>query len=196
MAQLLVDLWPLFITLGAAVAAGGLASAKHAKKTWDWPLAEAVITHVSKVGEERPWEPGDSTVAYDMQVRWSYRVGDATYLGSQYMYAYGHLWHRSRAPELIKKYKPGKVFQVRYCPDKPRDHLAGGPKNPGVGYGGTFFGAATAIAGVFLVAGGTWLWPAAIGVAAVGAVGALVYIVAYPRKGVTDGLLNLYGGEP
>ena len=60
MAQLLVDLWPLWVTLGAVITVAGWSYAMHAKATWSWTLAQAVITHISKVDQQEPFEPGDS----------------------------------------------------------------------------------------------------------------------------------------
>ena len=196
MAQLLVDLWPLWVTLGAVITVAGWSYAMHAKATWSWTLAQAVITHISKVDQQEPFEPGDSTFVYSMQVGYTYHVGDVTFRGSQPVYSYGHIWHRSRAPDLIRRFKPGKTFQVRYCPDEPQEHSAKGPKNPGVGYGSAFFGATTVIAGIFLAAGGMWLRLAAIGVAAVGVAGALIFIAACPRGEAADGLSKFLRDEP
>ena len=196
MAQFVVDLWPLYVTVGGAViAAGALLPARHAKATWTWPLADAVTTEVSEVEEDEPYEPGDSTVVYHMRVRYAYHVGDAAYQGSHRVYSSGHVWRGSKVPELTRKYEPGKVFQVRYRPDKPGEHSVKGPKNPGVGYGYAFFGAATIIAGVFVAAAGTSLWPVAIGLAAAGAIGAGIRMVAYPRDDVAEGLLFLHDDE-
>ena len=196
MAELLVDLWPLYVTIGAVVVAGGLSSARDAKASWNWPLADAVITDVSKVDKDEPSEPGDSTVTYSMQVRYSYHVDDATYRGSHPAYSYGHVWKSSKAPELVNKYRPGRLFQVRYRPDRPRDHSVKGPKNPGGGYGNALLGVSIVIASAILGVGGMSVWPAAIGVPTMGAVGAVIWMIAYPRQEVKEGLLYLYEDEP
>ena len=188
--MLLIELWPIYATIGAVIAAKGILSAGHAKSTWGWPLADAVITLISPVDADRPSEPGDSTVVYSIQVRYSYRVGNATYEGSHPVHAYGNIMGPSKAGELTTKYKLGRAFQVRYRPDRPQDHLAGGPENPGVGYGSAFFGAAMVVAGAILGTGAS-LWPLALGVGAAGVAGAVVWMGIYPREEVKEGLLHV-----
>ena len=192
MPSLLLDLWPLYIFLGAILVIVGLTNATYSKRTWSWPTAVAVITNVSKVDEDRPSEPGDSTVLYSMTVHFSYPVGDDTYPGFQTVYSHGHIWHSSKESGLTNKYKLGRSFRIRYRPDKPSEHLPAGPKNPGAGYGTAFFGTAAILSGGLLAVAAGLLWPVAIGLAVAGMIGGAVWTAAYPRADSTDGLSHLF----
>ena len=128
--------WLPIVVLGALLFVGGTIYASFAKKSWDWSIADAVITKVGKlnlgtqhnVGLNR-WE-----TSLTIHVEYSY-----TAEGEEWKYEHIARWRSDgrrelREAEEFRKNNPvGKRFQLLYSPNNPFDSLLNGPRDPTVG---------------------------------------------------------------
>ncbi|MCZ6539504.1 MAG: DUF3592 domain-containing protein [Chloroflexi bacterium] len=127
--------WLPIIVVGTMLFFGGAAYASFAKKSWDWPVADAVITKVGKlnrgtqhIGSNR-WD-----TSLNIHVEFSYTVA-----GDQWKDEHIARWRSDgrrelREAEEFRKNNPvGKRFQLLHSPDNPFDSLLNGPRDPTIG---------------------------------------------------------------
>ena len=139
--------WLPIIAIGVMMYFGGKAYARFAKKTWDWSVADAVITRVSNVNVAHQYSIGAT--------RWDNPL--KVYIEYSYM-VNGELWrdeHITRwrsmgqselyeAKEFRKNNPVGKKFQLLHNPGNPFDSLLNGPRDPTIGVVLSMFGLALA----------------------------------------------------
>ena len=128
--------WLPVVVLGALLFVGGTVYASLAKKSWDWSVADAIITSVGKLNLDthhnvvsNRWD-----TPMNIHVEYSYMAK-----GEQWKYEHIARWQSTgqrqlREAEQFRQNNPvGKRFQLLYNPNNPFDSLLNGPRNPAVG---------------------------------------------------------------
>ncbi len=128
--------WLPIIVIGTALFIGGRAYASFAKKSWGWPVADAVITGVSKLNIGTRHNAGSTRwdLSMNIHVEYSYTVE-----GEQWKDEHIARWRSTgrremhEAEEFRQNNPVGKRFQLVYSPNNPFDSLLNGPRDPTVG---------------------------------------------------------------
>ena len=143
--------WLPIIVIGTALFIGGRAYAIFAKKSWDWSVADAVITGISKLNVGTQHNVGSTRwdLSMNIHVEYSYTVE-----GEQWKDEHIARWRSTgrrdlREAEEFRQNNPvGKRFQLLYDPNNPFDSLLNGPRNPAVGSVIAMFGLASVAFGL------------------------------------------------
>lgn len=144
-------IWVPLIVLGAILFAAGSVYARYARQSWNWSVADAVITKVGKlnldsrhIAEGSKW---DTTI--NLHVEYAYSVGD-----EQWKNEHIARWRSTRrrdfreAEEFQVNNPVGKRFQILYNPENHFDSLLNGPRNPAMGTAISVFGLAAIVFGL------------------------------------------------
>ncbi|MCH8136948.1 MAG: DUF3592 domain-containing protein [Proteobacteria bacterium] len=128
--------WVPIMVIGAMLAVGGAAYANLARKSWDWSVADAVITRVGKLKMDVNLNTVSNKLdtPLNLHIEYAYMAN-----GEQWKYEHVARWRSTgrreiRESEKFQQNNPvGKRFQLHYRPDDPFDSLLNGPRNPAVG---------------------------------------------------------------
>ncbi len=140
--------WLPIIVIGAILLVGGTAYANFAKKSWDWSVADAVITRIGKLNLDTHHNTVSNRwdTPLNIHVEYSY-MADGEQWKNEHIARWRSTGRRelSEAEEFRRNNPVGKRFQLLYNPNSPFDSLLNGPRNPAVGSAiGTFGLAAVA----------------------------------------------------
>lgn len=143
--------WLSIVVIGSMLFAGGTVYASFAKKSWDWPVADAVITRVGKLnlGVHHNVVLNRWDTPLNIHVEYSYMVE-----GEQWKSEHIARWKSTGRRELLEAEEfrqnnpAGKRFQLLYNPDNPFDSLENGPRNPAFGSVIAMFGLASVAFGL------------------------------------------------
>lgn len=143
--------WLPIIVIGAILFVGGTAYASFAKKSWDWSVADAVITRIGKLNLDTHHNTVSNRwdTPLNIHVEYSYMAD-----GEQWKNEHIARWRSTGRKELreaeeFRQNNPvGKRFQLLYNPNNPFDSLLNGPRNPAVGSVISTFGLASVAFGL------------------------------------------------
>ncbi len=153
--------WLPIIVIGAIFVAGGKAYSRFAKQSWDWSVADAVITKIGKLSMRTNLMSGSNRwdTSLNIHVEYTYTAG-----GEQWKNEHIARWRSTGRKELLEAEEfrlnnpVGKRFQLLFNPNNPFDSLLNGPRDPSVGSVIGMFGLAVMILGLV-----NWLFePAAV----------------------------------
>ena len=171
-------IWLPILVIGAILFVGGRAYASFAKKSWNWSVADAVITGVSKLNVGTQHNTGSTRWDLSMNIRVEYSY---TVEGEQWKDEHVARWRSTGQREMLeaKEFQQnnpvGKRFQLVYSPNNPFDSLLNGPRDPTIGAVIGVFGLATVAFGLI-----NWLFdPAGLAQAAIIAAGLIACVGVY-----------------
>ena len=115
----------IFLAVGIALAAWGFMNLSTAMESRSWPTADGKITSSQVVKKVERYTDSNNRrrnrTIYEAQVRYDYKVGGRSLIGSRVTMADSGSSSESRAKKIIKRYPPGSACTVYYNPDKPAE---------------------------------------------------------------------------
>lgn len=112
-----------FLAAGLGVAAWGFMNLSTAMESKSWPTADGKIISSTVVKKVESYTDSDrrrkTRTIYEAQVRYDYKVGGHSFIGSRITTADSGSSSESRAKKISKRYAPGSACTVYYNPDKP-----------------------------------------------------------------------------
>ncbi len=170
--------WLPIVVIGAIFFVGGTAYASFAKKSWGWPVADAVITRIGKLnlGTHHNAVSNRWDTPLNIHVEYSY-MADGEQWKNEHIARWRSTGRRElREAEEFRQNNPvGKRFQLLYSPNNPFDSLLNGPRNPAVGSVISTFGLASVAFGLI-----NWFFePSLVAQVALVAAGLIACAVAF-----------------
>lgn len=141
-------IWLPIIVIGAMLVVGGRAYARFAKQSWNWAVADAVITKIGKLSMRTHLISGSNRwdTSLNVHLEYLYTAG-----GEQWKNEHIARWRSTgrkeihEAEEFRLNNPVGKRFQLLFNPNNPFDSLLNGPRDPTAGSVIATFGLAMAI---------------------------------------------------